>query len=208
MTELPAASAGGNHGEDRGRSVPRHDQADDPDGLAHLRHVVLAGHCGDGSLELRGPAAEVLDAVHGELDDEAGVHPQQTGVEHVDLAEQLTALGDEGGHLAQHLLLRHRGLVAPATVLERDPGGTGGAIHVVGGSRGGLGDDVAGRRIDDVQGRAVAGTDEFTLDDVTEDVTLDGGAGCRGHPEVDDGHGRIRSWPVGGGADPPRAPRA
>ena len=186
---------GGNHGEHCGRPVPGHDQADDPDGFAHLRHVELAGHCGDGSLELRGPSTEVLDAVHGELHDEPGVHPQQTGVEHVDLTEQLTALGDEGCHLAQHLLLRHRGLVPPATVLERDTGGTGSAIHVAGGTGGGLRDDVAGRRIDDVQGRAIAGANEFTLDDVTEDVTLDGSAGRRRHPKVDDGHGRVRSWP-------------
>ena len=167
---------GGDHREHCCRAVPRHDQADDADGLAHLRHVELARYRRDGALQLRRPSAEVLDPLHGELHDEPGVGAQQPGVEHVDLAEQLTALGDDRGHVAQDTLLGHRRLIAPATVLERSTCGASGTVHVVHVSGRRLGDDVARRWIDDVEGRAAARRDAFTVDDVAEESALDGGS--------------------------------
>ncbi len=198
----------GDKGEDRRWPVPRHDQANDPDGLAHLRHVELAGYRGDGALQLRGPSAEVLDAIDGELHDEAGVGAQQACIEHVDLGEQLAALGDEGGHVAQHPLFRHRRLIAPAAVLEGGASGTGRPIHVVDGSCGDLGNDDPGRRVDDVEGRAVEGADAFALDDVSEDVVLDGLTGLRGNPFVDDGHDVVSDLGAGRRGRPPHVLQA
>jgi hypothetical protein len=61
--------------------------------LAHLVHRELGRDGGNAPLDLGESAAEVLDGAHGGVDDERRVPAREPGVDDVDLAEGVPALG-------------------------------------------------------------------------------------------------------------------
>ena len=84
-------------GTERGRrrgAVPRHDGTDHANGLANLTHDELVRHRRHAPVELRRPAGVVLEAVNRELGYEAGVHAEQAGVDHVEVGQLVSVLGD------------------------------------------------------------------------------------------------------------------
>ena len=61
--EFPQARAAATKAEDDGRSVPRHDEADHADRLAHDVDGDIARDGGDAAADLGRPSGEVVDAV-------------------------------------------------------------------------------------------------------------------------------------------------
>ena len=178
-----------------GRAVPGDDRADDADRLAHLVHGEVVRHGRDRSVELAWPARVVVDAVGGELDDEARVEAQQARVDHVELGELVAVLDDELGQAAEAPLLLERRQEAPAPVLERRARGTHGAFHVCGRARGRDCDLLARCRVDHRHGLSVQRRDDLAVDHVPEQLAIElarrglrdgisGYVGKRGHAAI------------------------
>ena len=88
-TQLPVASAPATKPSTNGRPVPRRDEADDADRLADCVDRELRRHRrGSCPRASRASPRSTRCRRRPNCDDEARVHPQQPGVEHVELAEQ------------------------------------------------------------------------------------------------------------------------
>ena len=81
-------------------------------------------------MQLAGPARVVVDAVHRELRDEAGVHPQQPGIDHVEIGKLVGMLSQQARELAQAALLLERRQEPPPAVIECLARGLNGPVDI------------------------------------------------------------------------------
>ena len=81
-------------------------------------------------MQLARPARVVIDAVHRELCDEAGVHPQQPGIDHVEIGELVGMLSQQARELAQAALLLERREEPPPAVIECLARGLDGPVDI------------------------------------------------------------------------------
>jgi ParB family chromosome partitioning protein len=145
--------------------IPRHDGGDHADRLAHghHEHVRLVDRQG-GALDLVGQAGVVVIEL-GDVFDLAASLPQQlAGIDGLDLGHGVGVFGDQITEPPDQLAALSRGQLRPRPLSHGAVGSAHGPVDILGsGGREG-GPDFAGRGIDALEPRAIAGVDQRAID--------------------------------------------